>query len=205
MVGPAGCGKAPSAFKMRAAPATQLPLYKVVGRDYSSAFSQHVSSYRQNDSATWWVFNLLSTTWSLSLYYRDLVRTMFLDPLLCDKGRPWLLHLTSRNHTYSSVIGLADMYHMMDCIHIAVLQLASITWSSTPRRSEDMCASDPKVGSSTSVQLFFRRRINYKLKCKRTMADSSAVMFIIIKASCWIATTILIFYWNNFSLQLYEL
>ena len=150
-VGPAGCDM-------------QLVLINWLGRDYSSAFSQHVPSYRQNDSATWWR-DPLSITWSLSLYYWDLVRTMFLDPLLCDKGRPCFLRLTSRNHTYSFYIGLADVYHMMDCIHIAVLQLASITWSSTPCRSKDMCASETKVVSSTGVQLFFRRRINYKLKC----------------------------------------
>ena len=38
-VGPAGCGKT-------------ADVRKCLGRDYSSAFSQHVPSYRQNDSAT---------------------------------------------------------------------------------------------------------------------------------------------------------
>ena len=77
---------------------------------------------------------------------------------------------------------------MMDCIHVAVLQLASITWSSTPCRSKDMCASDSKVESSTGVQLLFRRKANYKLKCKRTMADSSAGYVYIITYTNWNAT-----------------
>lgn len=72
-----------------------------LGRDYSSAFSQHVPSYRQDVSAAWWMINPPSITWSSGPHYRDLARTMFLDPLLCDKGRPWLWHLTSRRHTYS--------------------------------------------------------------------------------------------------------
>ena len=43
------------------------------------------------------------------------------------------------------------MYRMVDGIHIAVPQLASITWSSTPCRSKVMRASGAKVAPSTSV------------------------------------------------------